>query len=364
MQLYLCSKYFIFVLISLFFVSFAHGVDEHFSTEGRVKELFTEFKSSVVRVKATRLKEVNGTSKRILKMGSGFFICNDGHVLTTGLLPKADRVWIEHNNEYFLTETLGSDSLCNISLLKTLKKPTEFNFVSFSGNDIAVQPGTFLLGLTYALEFNVSPSLGIIKSRESSFGRNLFPTKMLRTSLALGPGEVGAPVFDLNGKFVGITHAALPDLQSSFILPAKACSRIRDGLILSGSVDYGWFGITVTRKLNNQNGFNIEIKSPGINTKLKEGDVLVKIGNTSVFGTGDILDSTFYARPGTFVDFLVIRNEKELKIPIRVAPRSSKVQNVSLTDSTITKADNEVNFSPKQRSSSFKSEENKTNLRK
>ena len=35
-------------------------------------------------------------------------------------------------------------------------------------------------------------------------------------SLALGPGEVGAPVFDLNGRFVGMTHAALPDLQSSF----------------------------------------------------------------------------------------------------------------------------------------------------
>ena len=70
--------------------------------------------------------------------------------------------------------------------------------------------------------------MGLMQSSESTFGRNLFPTKMFRTSLALGPGEVGAPVFDLNGNFVGITHAALPDLRSSFILPAKACSRIRD----------------------------------------------------------------------------------------------------------------------------------------
>ena len=76
---------------------------------------------------------------------------------------------------------------------------------------------------------------------------------MLRTSLSLGPGEVGSPVFDLNGNFIGITYAALPDLRSSFLLSAKACARIRDELLLSGNVDYGWFGITVSRTINKQN---------------------------------------------------------------------------------------------------------------
>ena len=52
--------------------------------------------------------------------------------------------------------------------------------------------------------------------------------------MPLGLGEIGAPVFDLNGNFVGITYAALPDLRSSFLLPATACTRIRDELLLSG----------------------------------------------------------------------------------------------------------------------------------
>ena len=37
-----------------------------------------------------------------------------------------DRVWVEHKSKYFLTETIGSDSLCNLTLLKTLEKPEEF----------------------------------------------------------------------------------------------------------------------------------------------------------------------------------------------------------------------------------------------
>ena len=77
------------------------------------------------------------------------------------------------------------------------------------------------------MEFEIAPTWGLLQSHEDSFGKRLFPTKMIRTSLALGPGEVGAPVFDLNGRFIGITHAALPDLKSSFLLPAKACKRIR-----------------------------------------------------------------------------------------------------------------------------------------
>ena len=349
MQICFWAKTFFFALFFSVLLVFANGADDYLSTQLRVQELFAKFKSSVVRVKATREQEVNGKTKRLLKMGSGFFASKNGHVLTTGLLPNPDRVWIEYDKEYYLAETLGSDTLCNLSLLKTYKKPESFNFISFSANDNSVLPGSFLLGLTFALEFQISPTIGIMQSSESTFGRNLFPTKMFRTSLALGPGEVGAPVFDLNGNFVGITHAALPDLKSSFILPAKACSRIRDGLILSGSVDYGWFGITVTRKLNAQNGFNIEIKSPGNNTKLKVGDVLVKIGNKSIFDTGDILDSTFYARPGTFVEFLVMRNGKELTIPIRVAPRQSQTKELDSAESSTAEV-NDINSSLKTNS--------------
>jgi S1-C subfamily serine protease len=184
---------------ALFFsesLCFANVEEGYLGTQLRIQSLFKKHKSSIVRVKATRETVVKGKTKRLLKMGSGFFVSKDGHILTTGFLLGADRVWIEHNKEYFLTETLGTDTLCNLTLLKTLKKPEKFNFVSFS-NDHKVTPvGSFLLGLTCALEFQISPTIGLMQSSESAFGRTIFPTKMFRTS------------FDLNGNFIGITHAA------------------------------------------------------------------------------------------------------------------------------------------------------------
>ena len=135
MQICSWAKTFFFALFFSKLFVFANGADDYLSTQLRVQELFAKFESSVVRVKATREQEVKGKTKRLLKMGSGFFASKNGHVLTTGLLPNADRVWIEYNKEYYLAETLGSDSLCNLSLLKTFKKPESFNFISFSKSD-------------------------------------------------------------------------------------------------------------------------------------------------------------------------------------------------------------------------------------
>ena len=347
LHFFLGLKVFGFTFIFFSIVNVICAADQDYlSTQLRIQDLFSKFESSVVRVKATREEVIQGKTKRLLKMGSGFFVSKDGHILTTGLLANADRTWVEHNKEYFLTENLGSDPLCNLTLLKTIEKPKKFNFVSFSNNQTDTQVGSFLLGLTCALEFEIGPTIGLMQSRESDFGRTLFPTKMIRSSLALGPGEVGGPVFDLNGEFVGITHAALPDLGASFILPAKACARIRDGLILSGEVDYGWFGITVTRKLNNQNGFNIEIKSVGSDSKLKIGDILLKIGNTEIFERGDIVDSTFYARPGTFVEFLINRDGKEMVIPTRVSARPKPSNTSKLEISGVDQNQSEVSVLP------------------
>ncbi|MDA8775846.1 hypothetical protein N9N13_08990, partial [Opitutales bacterium] len=89
MQILFWATGFMFALFFSNISVFADGVDDYLSTQLRVQELFVKFKSSVVRVKATREQDVNSKTKRLLKMGSGFFVSKDGHVLTTGLLPNA-----------------------------------------------------------------------------------------------------------------------------------------------------------------------------------------------------------------------------------------------------------------------------------
>ena len=294
--------------------------------QGRVVDLFKQHQSAIVRVKATRQVREEKKLKRTLKMGTGFFISNEGHVLTSALLRNADRIWVEFEGNFFLSEVVGEDFLSNVALLKLKEAPPKFSFISFGDAEQIPSVGSFALAFTSALEFQPAPALGIVQGSEPSFGNRLFPTRMLRASIAVGPGEVGAPVLDLNGKFVGMTYASLPDLRSSFVLPAKACARIRDDLLLSGQVNYAWFGVTVVRKLNAANGFDVVVEgavegSPAAESDLRKGDRLVRIGNNAIRNRGDVAHAAFYSRPGQFVTFVVAREGKEIEIPVRVTSR-------------------------------------------
>lgn len=322
----------VFTSLCVAFISCAlqsQNPDEHpsLSLQDRIRDIFESSQGCVVRVKATRKDSSEEKSNRILKMGSGFFVSKDGHVLTTGLLRNADQIWIEHEQSYYLAQLIGHDSLCNLSMLKVINSEKEFPYLAVADRANDLGPGSILVGLTCALEFKVAPTFGLFQSEEISFGTSLFPTKMIRSSLPLGPGEIGAPIFDLNGRFVGISHAALTDLGSSFILPADACLRIRDGLLFSGEVDYGWFGVTVSRKLNERNAFDIVVEgtvdgSPAAKSSLKKGDLIKKIGSVEVRDRGDLAHAAFFAKPGTVVSFLVNRDKKIVTVPIKVEKRS------------------------------------------
>ena len=194
-----------------------NAVDASLVLQGRVVDLFTQHNTAIVRVKATRQTRDDTKIKRSLKMGTGFFVSNEGHVLTSALLRGADRVWVEFDGNFFLSDVVGEDPVSNVALLKVQTLPKKFSFVVFGEPEDIPPVGSFALALTSALEFKPAPALGIVQGSEPSFGSRLFPTRMMRTSIAVGPGEVGAPVLDLNGKFIGLTYASLPDLRSSFV---------------------------------------------------------------------------------------------------------------------------------------------------
>ena len=56
-------------------------------------------------------------------------------------------------------------------------------------------------------------------------------------------------------------------------------------------------------------------------SNFKIGDVIVKIDDSPVTHQGVLANAAFFARPGNILDFLVRRDDKEIKVSLKVEKR-------------------------------------------
>ncbi len=316
-----------------------HGVanaqeeGDFFSLQRRLIELFEENKGAIVRVRA-RFQKADEEERPQVVLGTGFFISREGHVLTNANAThltsgqKADRISVEHNGIDYAAEILGSDASTNLSLVKVDTLPENFNFLHLADSSATPVIGSMVIRLSALFEFGPSPRLGLVTGLESRFGNKLFRVPYLRTNMSLGPGEGGSPLLDLSGKLVAVSVANLPpDLQSSYAIPARAALRIRDELLFSQDVTYGWLGFDVQMRTTTLSGAQVVIReifpdAPAEKSGLLVDDVLLKIGDQQIHDTSDMDNALFYLREGQFVTVKVLRVTEEIDFTVRVAPRS------------------------------------------
>ena len=102
----------------VFFASVASAYgSEALALQERLLEVYEQNKGAIVRVKAAYAgDEVDGKQQVMLRVGTGFFISKEGHVLVSASRAAgANRVWIEHEGKSYATESVGHLSLIHIS---------------------------------------------------------------------------------------------------------------------------------------------------------------------------------------------------------------------------------------------------------
>ena len=340
--------------LCLFGSAEAQDEGDFLSLQRRIQEVYEENRDAVVRVSAAFENAGEGGKTRV-DIGTGFFISRDGHVLTNANSTSgADRIWVVHREISYAAEMLGGDSYTNISLLRVLSIPTKFSFLHLTDSPELPAVGTMVLRISALLEFEPSPSLGLVTGTESRFGSNIFPVTYIRTNIPGGPGEGGSPLLDLNGKLVGILVYALPtEVQGSYSLPARAALRIRDDLHFSGKINYGWIGIEVEPISSRKEGSQVVIEkvipeTPAEETGLLSGDVLVALGDSEIGDVSDVSEAVFYLRENQFVGVRVRRNGEllDFTVPVIARPEDEPLQRLSVEEVGDNRTDEAVSEGP------------------
>lgn len=303
----------------------------------KLYDVFDSNKNSIVKLYSQRdvlVPDKNGGvfNRPTLDVGSGFITGVDGTVVTSAYVTyAAKKIWVEWNGRLMDAECVGFDPLTTLAVVKVVGgfKTKNVPAVFLDPNAPPPPPATMLMSLAYEMGLPPAPRTGLVTAHNIEFGGLFLPTVYIRTNIPAPSGSTGGAIFDMNGKFVGMIIASLPEIGGSFVLPAKAAARIKDDIILCGEPIYSWFGLRAEDRANeNQNRVVVTMvleNAPARKAGFKEGDVILEINSQKVSNNTQLRNMTFFVRPGETAKFKIVREDKILTLEILAEKMDSEI---------------------------------------
>jgi len=181
-------------------------------------------------------------------LGSGFIISADGIVVTNNhVIEGAEQIEVYLTDGTRLPATIvGKDDKTDLAVLK-VDAGHELPFVEFGDSDTAVV-GDWVMAIGNPFGLGGSVTLGIVSARNRDIQSGPYD-QFIQTDAAINQGNSGGPLFDMDGKVVGINTAIIARGGSSlgigFAVPMNLARPVIDQLGQFGETRRGWLGVGI-----------------------------------------------------------------------------------------------------------------------
>ncbi|MCV3769636.1 MAG: DegQ family serine endoprotease, partial [Wolbachia pipientis] len=274
-------------------------------------------------------------SREAILLGSGFIIDKNGTIVTNyHVIKNAQHITVTMNDDtYFKAEVLGYDAKTDLAVLK-IKADKDLSFVTLGNSDKA-RVGDMVMAIGNPFGLGGSVSTGIISARSRDINIGTM-NEFIQTDAAINRGNSGGPLFDLNGKVIGINTAIYSPSESGgnvgigFAIPSNIAVPIIDKLKSGKKVKHGWLGVQVQRitvefaeslGLKDTKGAliaSIVKGSPAEKGGIKVGDVLLEFDGKVVDRMAQLPQMVSRTEPGKKVQIKLLRKSKEMNIRITI----------------------------------------------
>ncbi|HEY7397075.1 MAG TPA: trypsin-like peptidase domain-containing protein [Gaiellaceae bacterium] len=183
--------------------------------------------------------------------GTGFVIDTAGHIVTNEhVIQGASSITVTFDDAATYKATVvGSDESTDIAVLKVNAPASVLHPLQFGdSSNVAVGDGVVAIGDPYQLDDTVTSGIVSAVGREITSPNNLLIVNAIQTDAAINHGNSGGPLFDLDGKVIGITA----QIQSQgggnegigFAIPSNTVQQVTSELIQTGTAKHALLGIT------------------------------------------------------------------------------------------------------------------------
>lgn len=282
--------------------------------------------------------------------GSGVIISEDGYIVTNNhVINGATKIEVILNDKRsYEAELIGADGSTDVALLRIKEK--SLPFLSY-GNSDAVRVGEWVLAVGNPFNLNSTVTAGIIsaKGRNNILSGNQRPIEsFIQTDAAVNPGNSGGALVNTEGELVGINTAIASNNGTyqgySFAVPVNIVKKIVSDLIEFGTVQRAYIGVNIQdidAKFANENNIKqlkgvyvngISLGGSAEDAGIKKGDVITHIHDIEVGSVSELQEQVSRYRPGDKIKVSIIRDSKELNLPLTLKTFDNTTQLVKKSD--------------------------------
>lgn len=260
--------------------------------------------------------------------GSGVIVSSEGYIVTNNhVIQDASEIEVTLNdNTKYSAKLIGADPSTDIAVLKI--EGDSFSSIPI-GNSDNLRIGEWVLAVGNPFNLTSTVTAGIVSAKARNINllsdrssKNSVPIEsFIQTDAAVNPGNSGGALVNTRGELVGINTAIASQTGSysgySFAVPVNLVDKVMRDLIDYGIVQRGYLGVQiadVTQEIKEKNSlpntkgvYISKVMEDGSaeKAKVKDGDVILKIGTKDVNSVAELQEEIGKRRPGDKVSLTI-----------------------------------------------------------
>jgi len=300
----------------------------YFFKDGDLPDLFNYLFQGPRHRQYRKLPEQRRTS-----LGSGVIISADGYIVTNNhVVEDADKINVKlANAEEYEATIVGRDKPTDLALIKIEPKhkltPAHF------GNAADLRVGDWVMAIGNPFGFERTVTAGIVSGKGRSLGDGPYQN-FIQTDASINPGNSGGPLFNMEGKLMGINTAIYSrsggNIGLGFAIPVDMVENVVQQLKGTGKVTRGMLGVMIqpiTRDLAEQFGLDRPVgalvgqviaDSPAEKAGIRPGDIILTYQGREI-SKMSILPSLVAETPvGTEAEVTIFRDGREKILTVNI----------------------------------------------
>ena len=280
-------------------------------------------------------------------VGTGFIIDPSGLIVTNyHVAGKADSITVTlQDGRKLKAKLLGGDEKTDIAVVK-VKSDKPLPAVQFA-DAAKVKVGQPVMAVGNPFGLGGTVTTGIVSARGRDIQSGPFDD-YIQTDAAINRGNSGGPLFDMDGKVIGINTAIFSPTGGSiglgFAIPSSIAEPVVNQLKNHGRVERGLLGVQIqpvtdeiasSLSLGSATGAlvaQVEPDSAAQKAGVKEGDIIKSVDGKDITTVRDLTRTIAAFTPGSTVKLGVLRDGKDQTVSAKLGDYSKAGKQAKASD--------------------------------